>query len=177
MSDRKPRGLFVNPKKAQCSIYESGRMMYECLLRSERYDLDWREIDQRDPKIQGGYDFYAFNYHHVTMGWLDLSTLARLGKAPRFTFVLEVNPGDPFVLCPKDRFDAYLPLDPSLVHPDPKVFPFPRPVEPAVRQGILFGLAVVTLVALAMVDVLDVAFFIVTFLVAGLIEAYAQTRK
>jgi len=51
------------------------------------------------------------------------------------------------------------------------------PVEPAVRQGILFGLAVVTLVALAMVDVLDVAFFIVTFLVAGLIEAYAQTRK
>ncbi|MFO0581857.1 MAG: methyltransferase domain-containing protein [Anaeromyxobacter sp.] len=133
MSDRKPRGLFVNPKKAQCSIYESGRMMYECLLRSERYDLDWREIDQRDPKIQGGYDFYAFNYHHVTMGWLDLSTLARLGKAPRFTFVLEVNPGDPFVLCPKDRFDAYLPLDPSLVHPDPKVFPFPRPVEPAVK--------------------------------------------
>ncbi len=51
------------------------------------------------------------------------------------------------------------------------------PVEPALRQGILFGLAVVTLVALAMVDVLDVAFFIVTFLVAGLIEAYAQTRK
>ncbi len=51
------------------------------------------------------------------------------------------------------------------------------PVEPAVRQGILFGLAVVTLLALAMVGVLDVAFFIVTFLVAGLIEAYAQTRK
>lgn len=51
------------------------------------------------------------------------------------------------------------------------------PVEPAVRQGILFGLAIVTLAALAVVDVLDIAFFIVTFLVAGLIEAYAQTRK
>ncbi|MCB0054435.1 MAG: hypothetical protein KDE24_33360, partial [Caldilinea sp.] len=51
------------------------------------------------------------------------------------------------------------------------------PVEPAVRQGILFGLAILTLVALAIVDVLDIAFFIVTFLVAGLIEAYAQTRK
>ena len=51
------------------------------------------------------------------------------------------------------------------------------PVEPAVRQGILFGLAIVTLAALAIVDVLDIAFFIVTFLVAGLIEAYAQTRK
>ncbi|MFT3916971.1 MAG: methyltransferase domain-containing protein [Anaeromyxobacteraceae bacterium] len=132
MSERKPRGLFVNPKKAQCSIYESGRMMYECLRRSPRYDLEWREIDEADPAIPGGYDFYAFNYHHVTMGWLDLSSLARLGKAPRFTFVLEVNPGDPYVLCPKDRFDAYLPLDPSLVHPDPKVIPFPRPVEPAV---------------------------------------------
>lgn len=51
------------------------------------------------------------------------------------------------------------------------------PVEPAIRQGILFGLAIVTLAALAVVDVLDIAFFIVTFLVAGLIEAYAQTRK
>lgn len=51
------------------------------------------------------------------------------------------------------------------------------PVEPAVRQGILFGLAIVTLAALVVVDVLDIAFFIVTFLVAGLIEAYAQTRK
>jgi hypothetical protein len=51
------------------------------------------------------------------------------------------------------------------------------PAEPAVRQGALFGLAVVTLIALSVVGVLDVAFVIVTFLVAGLIEAYAQTRK
>jgi len=51
------------------------------------------------------------------------------------------------------------------------------PTAPAIRQGILCALAVVTLVALFISRKLDIAFMIVTFLIAGLIEAYAQTRK
>jgi len=128
MSQRKPRGLFVNPTRAKCSIYESGRMMYECLKLSDRFTLDWAEIDAHQASLGADYDFYAFNWHHVTMGWLNPASLSVL-KVPKFTFVLEVAPGDPFVLCPKGPFDAYLPLDPSLVHPDANVYPFPRPVE------------------------------------------------
>ncbi len=49
--------------------------------------------------------------------------------------------------------------------------------EPALRQGMLAGLVVVMLVALAILRVLDVAVVIVTLLLAGLGEAYVQSRK
>lgn len=124
----RPRGLFINPTKAQCSIHESGRMMYACLKLSRAYDLDYLEVDAEHHPVGPGYDFYAFNYHHVTMAWLNTQSVRKL-PGLKLTFVLEVNPGDPFVLCPKDDFDAYLPLDPSLVHSDPRVFPVPRPLE------------------------------------------------
>ena len=52
----------------------------------------------------------------------------------------------------------------------------PPPVESALRQGILFGLVVATLVALSILRVLDITFVLVTILLAGLIEGYAQTR-
>lgn len=51
------------------------------------------------------------------------------------------------------------------------------PTAAAIRQGILCALVVMTLVTLSIARSLDIAFLIVTFLVAGLIEAYAQTRK
>lgn len=50
------------------------------------------------------------------------------------------------------------------------------PVEAALRQGILLGLVVATLTGLAILRVLDVTFALVTILLAGLIEAFAQTR-
>lgn len=52
----------------------------------------------------------------------------------------------------------------------------PPPVESALRQGILFGLVVATLVALSILRILDITFVLVTILLAGLIEGYAQTR-
>jgi hypothetical protein len=52
----------------------------------------------------------------------------------------------------------------------------PPPIEAALRQGILFGLVVATLAALSILRILDITFALVTILLAGLIEAYAQTR-
>jgi pilus assembly protein TadC len=52
----------------------------------------------------------------------------------------------------------------------------PPAVESALRQGILFGIVVATLMALSILRVLDITFALVTFLLAGLVEAYAQTR-
>jgi hypothetical protein len=49
-------------------------------------------------------------------------------------------------------------------------------IEPALRQGILFGLVVATLAALSILRLLDVTFALVTVLLAGLVEAYAQSR-
>jgi hypothetical protein len=51
------------------------------------------------------------------------------------------------------------------------------PLGAAIRQGILFGLTTVVIIALSMLRVLDAAVLIVTLVVAGLIEAYAQSRQ
>jgi hypothetical protein len=66
---------------------------------------------------------------------------------------------------------------PALAGVSPRQRRKPLTAEPALRQGILAGLVAVTLLALAIMRVLDVAVLIVTLLVAGLVEAYAQSRQ
>ena len=125
---RVPRGLFINAPKANCSIYESGQMMYGCLIRSKRFSLDYVELTEHSPDIPNSYDFYAFNYHHVRMSWLDTSSLQKL-PGLKLTFVLETLPNNPFVLCPPNDFDVYCTLDPTMSVSDPRVYAFPRPLE------------------------------------------------
>jgi len=125
---KKPCGIFINPSKANCSIYESGRMMYESLLLSIKYKLDYLEIDKRNRTVPNTYDFYAFNYHHSRMEWLDTKSLHRL-PGLHITFVLETLPSDPFVLCPPSDFDVYCALDPTMNVADKRVYAFSRPLE------------------------------------------------
>ncbi len=125
---RKLHGLFLNPAQANCSIYESGRMVYECLLLSEKYEIDYLEISASQRNINDNYDFYAFNYHHATMGWLHTKSISRL-PGLKLTFVLETLRNDPFVLCPRDAFDIYCALDPTMRVADKRVYAFPRPLE------------------------------------------------
>jgi hypothetical protein len=131
------RGLFLNSSPANCSIYESGKMAYSCLALSTRYQMDYREISQDDQQL-GKYDFYVFNYHHATMKWLNTERVSDL-PGLKATLVLETLPNDPFVLCPSNHFDVYCALDPTMDHPDKRVYAFPRPLEvvsplPAFRQ-------------------------------------------
>ncbi len=123
-----PRGLFINSPAGQCSIYESGRMFYAAIADSDRYSLDYAE-HARIEEIPRGYDFYAFNYHLFTMQRLDTRRVRDL-PGLKLTFVLEVAPGDPFILCP-DHFDAYCVVDPTIQLGDPRVHAFPRPLAAA----------------------------------------------
>ena len=67
---------------------------------------------------------------------------------------------------------------PMLAGPRPARRVAQRPVaDAALRQGILAGVALAALVALAMVRVLDITFAIVALLLAGLVEAYVQIRR
>ena len=125
---RIPRGLFVNCPAAPCSIHESGRMFFDAVAASSRFALDVMETDGRDP-LPGHYDFYLFNYHHATMSRLQKEQVVAL-PGWKATFVLEVEPGDPFVLMQR-WFDAYLVPDPTLQILDPRVFALPRPLEQA----------------------------------------------
>lgn len=53
------------------------------------------------------------------------------------------------------------------------------PTDPvvALRQGIIVAGAVATLLLLALVDMLDLAFVLVTVILAGLIEVFLQSRQ
>ncbi len=62
------------------------------------------------------------------MGWLDTSKLKKL-PGPVITMILEVLPGDPFVMCPDNHFDGYCVLDPTLKSHNKKIFAFPRPLD------------------------------------------------
>jgi len=122
------KGLFLNSPAAQCSIHESGRMIYSALMKSEMFSLDYQEIDSKNREIRDAYDFYAFNYHPYTMGWLDTTFIRNLSGL-KVTFVLESLPNNPFPLCPPDDFDAYCVLDPTMKIDNPKVYAFPRPLD------------------------------------------------
>jgi glycosyltransferase involved in cell wall biosynthesis len=126
--NRKPQGLFLNTAKANCSIYESGKMVFESLVLSKEYEIDYLEIDENSRDIPNKYDFYAFNYHHATMGWLNTNSLSLL-PGVKITFVLETLTNNPFVLCPENDFDAYCALDPTMNLKDKRVYAFPRPLE------------------------------------------------
>jgi hypothetical protein len=128
MAGKKPYGVFINPVKADCSIYESGRMMYNSLVLSDNYVLDYLEIDEKNRNISNKYDFYAFNYHHFTIGWLDTKFVRHL-PGIKITFVLETLPNNPFILCPSEDFDAYCILDPTMNVADRRVYSFSRPLE------------------------------------------------
>ncbi|MEO6405772.1 MAG: hypothetical protein ABIY51_07150 [Ferruginibacter sp.] len=122
------RGLFINNKKAKDSIYESGFMVYHCLKLSDKYLLDYCEVDIDDLEIKTGYDFYFFNYHPVTMRWLDTGKLKKeLGYV--ITMILEMAPGDPFFMCPRNHFNFYCALDPTIISKQKSLYAFPRPLE------------------------------------------------
>jgi glycosyltransferase involved in cell wall biosynthesis len=104
-------------------------MIYEALSLSDYFTLDYKEINQDNRKISVDYDFFAFNYHPRPMGWLNTRHLSKL-PGLKITFVLEVAPNNPFVLCPSNDFDIYCALDPTLKINDTRIFSFPRPLEP-----------------------------------------------
>ena len=53
----------------------------------------------------------------------------------------------------------------------------PPPARAAIRQGLLLGLTVVILATLSALGALDIIIVLVTLLLAGLVEAFAQARR
>lgn len=141
---KKLKGVFVNTADAQCSIYESGRMIFNNLKESDLYHVDYFSIDDFDIAAfdQSGrfrradgsgealyeYDFYVFNWHFITMApFIDPASISKLPR-PKFTVVIELAPNDPLQLVPKGVFDGYLSLEPS-ADSALGIFTFPRPLE------------------------------------------------
>ena len=148
------QGLFINTAVANCSIYESGRMVYSCIKESKAYKLDYLSLDMFDvplfseqnvielleneaPSNVSGpvaYDFFVLNWHHATMQpYLSAAAIRRL-PGLRFTIVLEMEPEDPLKLVPPSTFHGFIALDSTAQRTD-AIYPFPRPLEGTPRNG------------------------------------------
>ena len=121
------RGLFVNQLKANCSIYESGVMIFNA-LKSEDYQLEYLEVAVKDMNTRdyGQYDFYIFNWHHNTLP-ISSGTIKRI-TGLTIGILLEVGPREMKPFLTEDMFDAYMVIDPTKEKHD-KFYPFPRPLE------------------------------------------------
>jgi len=137
-------GLFINTRQAQCSIYESGRMLYHSII-SKFYRIDYVEINHLDKEkllngeischgLHNEYDFYIFNYHPLTMRKLediDSSKLKNL-KGKKISIILEMNKDDAFPTdfnLNQDDFDDYIVLDPTFKSTKKNLHSFPRPLN------------------------------------------------
>lgn len=121
------RGLFVNSEKNQCSIYESGLMIYNA-LRTKHKDIEYMEVSPRNmnERIYSGFDYYIFNWHHNTLP-ISKETLDNIHTL-KIGILLEVGPTEIKPFMQEDLFDAYMVLDPTKKQSG-KYYPFPRPLE------------------------------------------------
>jgi len=130
------KGLFVNTRKANCSIYSSGLMIYNALKDSVDYELTYKEISHIDVNsLHSGnykpYDFYIFNYHHNTMRLhegVDSRYFVNLpGK--KICIILEMTADDPFIFMRPEGFDEFLVLDPTFESKQNNIHAFSRPLS------------------------------------------------
>ena len=127
----KQRVLFINQKQSKCSIWASGKMVYNLVSQNANFDVDYIELKPGNKKLPKNYDIYLFNWHYATLNWFNQATIKAL-PGLKLTIILEVSPNNPFALCPKDfynYFDGFIVLDPTIKNDGLKVFSFPRPLE------------------------------------------------
>jgi len=119
-------GVFINQRKASCSIYESGLMIKDILRGfSKEYTLDYVETDENLSGLDNyPYAFYVINWHAYTLP-IKKHLLDRL-KAPKIAVVLEVSK-DEYLPFNPDWFDAYAIIDPTKEKKE-RFFPLPRPI-------------------------------------------------
>jgi hypothetical protein len=103
------RGIFYNSKKALCSIWESGKMVYDCLSKSNLYHLDYSE----DFNLDYSYDFIIINHHHNVNNWITEDIIQKFNK-PTFCIVTEVGFEESPIKLSPSFFHHYIVLDPTI---------------------------------------------------------------
>lgn len=119
--------LFLNSPRAQCSIHESGKMVFEAVQDSQHFDWDYVDLDQTFVSSERPYSVALFNYHPGTMPWLNLAEIQRL-RCFTATMILETLPGSAFPMCPSDVFQLHLAIDPTIPEVDGHTYALPRPL-------------------------------------------------
>jgi hypothetical protein len=121
------RGIYFNSIKALCSIWESGKMVYDILSQSNKYNIDYKEGYCLPDNIMD-YDFIVVNYHYVVNKWITKDILNALGK-PSYCIITEIGlDKDNLFCCTPKIFNHYLFLDPTIEESN-TIHAFPRPLD------------------------------------------------
>uniref|UniRef100_A0A6C0DJF7 Uncharacterized protein n=1 Tax=viral metagenome TaxID=1070528 RepID=A0A6C0DJF7_9ZZZZ len=119
----KMRGIFYNSKEALCSIWESGKMVYNSLKTSSHYTLDYSE----EQELDFSYDFAIFNQHFTVNNWMNEYIIRKFSK-PTFCIVTEVSFSQNPTSRSPDYFSHYIVLDPTINETE-NIHAFCRPLE------------------------------------------------
>ena len=119
--------IFLNSPKAQCSIHESGNMIYSAIRESQNFEWDYVDLDYGEAVHAKNYACAIYNYHPATMPFLDLDKI-RKSNLFKGTIILETLPDSVFALCPSDVFDFHLAIDPTIKVQPGHIYSLPRPI-------------------------------------------------
>ncbi len=117
------RGIFYNSPHSLCSIWESGKMCYDALKKSDKYTLTYSE----NSTLDFSFDFAIINQHFTVNNWLSEELVKQFNK-PIFCIVTEVSFfSNPIEFSPP-YFSDYIVLD-STINETDKIHSFGRPIE------------------------------------------------
>ena len=117
------QGIFYNSRKSFCSIWESGKMCYDVLNKSEIFTLHYSEETHLNTNV----DFVIINHHPWTNHWITEDMIRNLNK-PNFCIVTEISFGSSPIDNAPPYFSGYIVLDPTVVDTN-TIYGFGRPLE------------------------------------------------
>jgi hypothetical protein len=127
------RAIFLNSPQAQCSIHESGKMIFSAIADSSQFDWVYADLHEKYQPDATAYDCVLFNYHPGTMPWLDMQAVRGI-ECLKGTIILETLPDSCFRMCPPDLFDFHLAIDPTVSEIPGRVYGLPRPLHSIATQ-------------------------------------------
>ncbi len=127
------RAIFLNSPQAQCSIHESGKMIFSAIADSSQFDWVYADLHEKYQPDATAYDCVLFNYHPCTMPWLDMQAVRGI-ECLKGTIILETLPDSCFRMCPPDLFDFHLAIDPTVAEIPGRVYGLPRPLHSIATQ-------------------------------------------
>ena len=127
------RALFLNSPQAQCSIHESGKMIFSAIADSSQFDWVYADLHEKYQPDATAYDCVLFNYHPGTMPWLNMQAVRGI-ECLKGTIILETLPDSCFRMCPPDLFDFHLAIDPTVSEIPGRVYGLPRPLHSIATQ-------------------------------------------
>lgn len=117
--------LFLNSTIQQCGVYQYGKRLSDILLKCEKNNYIYREVNNLQEYIESisinensnnDFDVIIYNYHWLTMQWLNKNNIQK--KIKNIGIVHE---------SPDYLFDILIDIDPTIIETQNK-YTIPRPI-------------------------------------------------